>query len=472
MPFLVRRTASAAWIHRVGVVAVVPRTVVLAAVVGAAVVLSAAPAEAQNFGPCMRNAIESGPMGSGGALDSTQPGQIGTFIPPNSMVGEARNCAEQASASIFLGAGGLAWQLFYAIAVIIVVWTGIQIMFGGAFGIGEVINLVMLIGVPFAILRYYNTPAPVDLWGAYTFPDLVTRGATTIAQQLVTGAFSQFAGQVAQAFRDIWALIFVKQVVQTANDVAQAATGPAASGGIISWFGGLVDSAVSAIFTPVMSFISSVVLSLVAVLLLGVVFVAVVLAALVAYCSYLWAHVSILVAVFIGPIFVPFIMVPQLSFLFWGWFKSLLGAAVHCMIAAAVFVTVTQLLLSPLNRFVAIMAQLADGRTGDGLFLGRLFDATSTWLLEAIPIALIAILAAFKIGSITSMIMNSGSMPSAGIQERVRGMGNLASVGRSIGSMGGAGAAARAASPAMGAARAGMAVKTAGASIVLSQATK
>ncbi len=457
------------------------RGLLAAGVLAAAAVLVPEPAAAQgvDFGTCLRTEIDAGPMGPGGALDPSDPGTIGVMVPPTSMVGAARVCAEQASAAIFLAPDGLAWVLFYSFALIIVVWTGLQIMFGGQFGIGEVVNLAMLIGFPFAILTWYAVPAPLEVWGPFTFTDLVTTGATTIARDLIDGAFREFASQVAQTFGNVWRYLLT---VDTAERVAEVAS--EGDGGEGNWATRLWErvASVASAVANLSGFLSRLINSIVTFFLMGIMLLVLVLLiiipAVVAYCSYLWGHVAILAAVFLGPIFVPFVMIPQLSFLFWGWFKSLLGAAVHTMVAAAVFVTVSQILLMPLARFSTMATQrLGSGDDEDAM---APLGALAGWFFETIPLVLVAMLGAFKIGEITSMIMNAGPMPSSGLGDRLRGaqqMRGMASGARGA-LAGGRGAlaargAAGAASAAGGAAAAATgvgAVVAAGA--VLSQATK
>ncbi len=469
------------------------RGLLAAGVLAAAVVLVPEPAAAQgvDFGACLRTEIDAGPMGPGGTLDPSDPGTIGVMVPPTSMVGAARVCAEQASAAIFLGPGGLAWVLFYAFALIIVVWTGLQIMFGGQFGIGEVVNLAMLIGFPFAILTWYAVPAPLEVWGPVTFTDLVTTGATTIALDLIDGAFREFAGQVAETFGNVWRYLFL---VDAAERVQEAAS--EGDGGEGGWFSKFIDSQISgglgglaagasnaasnavSVLTDPWGFVVRLFNMIVSFFLMGIMLLVLVLLviipAVVAYGSFLWGHVAILAAVFLGPIFVPFVMIPQLSFLFWGWFKSLLGAAVHTMVAAAVFVTVSQMLLMPLHRFRTMAMEgvrLDDGDVASPL------GALAGWFFETIPLVLIAMLGAFKIGEITSMIMNAGPMPSSGLGDRLRGaqqMRGMASGARGALAGGRGALAARGAAGAAGGAAAAAtgvgAVIAAGA--VLSQATK
>ncbi len=471
------------------------RGLVAAGLLAAAAVLAPELAVAQgvDFGACLRTEIDAGPMGPGGALDPSDPGTIGVMVPPTSMVGAARVCAEQASAAIFLAPDGLAWVLFYSFALIIVVWTGLQIMFGGQFGIGEVVNLAMLIGFPFAILTWYAVPAPLEVWGQFTFTDMVTTGATTIARDLIDGAFTAFASQVAETFGNVWEYLFLVDAAERVQEVASEGDG-GEGGGFVNWLDSQTGGAVSAgaamlssasnavsvvtdpwgfvvrLFNMILSFVLMGIMLLVFVLLI-------IIPAVVAYGSYLWGHVALLAAVFLGPIFVPFVMIPQLSFLFWGWFKSLLGAAVHTMVAAAVFVTVSQMLLMPLHRFRTMAMEgvrLDDGDVASPL------AALAGWFFETIPLVLIAMLGAFKIGEITSMIMNAGPMPSSGLGDRLRGaqqMRGMASGARGALAGGRGALAARGAAGAAGAAGGAAAAATGvgavvAAGAVLSQATQ
>ena len=396
------------------------------------------------------------------------------------MIGQARGCAESASATIFLGPGGIAWTLYNAIALIIVVWTGLQIMFSGQFGIGEVVNLVFLLGVPYAILTYYSTPAPTGLWGSFTFTDMITRGGTELAQDMLSGAWSDFTREVVGMFEYLWNKLLMESSLTEVAGITNQTEG--ASGGS-NWFmdiitlpGRAIDAIFGVVFNAV-SFIFHLILSIVVMILMVLV---IIIPAIVAYCSYLWGHVSMIAAVFIGPLFVPFMMVPQLSFLFWGWFKMLLGAAVHTMVAAATFVTVAQILLMPVRRFVALAGDMGvtsqSGILDPVIFIAAFFG----WLIESMPLIVIAFLGAFKIGELTSMIMNSGPMPSAGLGDRIRGAQSLqkgaGAAGRMMGGLGGGAGAARgaasAAGMAAGVATAGVATAAIAGAQVVSQATK
>lgn len=57
------------------------------------------------------------------------------------------------------------------------------------------------------------------------------------------------------------------------------------------------------------------------------------------------------VAVLVGPVFIPFFLVPQLDWLFWGWLKSLLQYAFYQVIAQAFVFVFGSFLTNFLNAF-------------------------------------------------------------------------------------------------------------------------
>ena len=201
-----------------------------------------------------------------------------------------------------------------------------------------------------------------------------------------------------------------------------------------------------------------------------------------AYCSYLWGYFSLLVAIILGPLLIPWVLIPQLQFLAWGWFRTLLGAGVHMMVAGACFAVVAQILMIPIIRFSTLVT-LANSQPvveavsvhPVGLLAGTAGVALAAGLAaitESLPLILVAYLGAFKIGEITGMIMNGGSMPASGIGDRMRSMGSMRSTGRSLGAIAGRGAATAAAGAAAGAATGGAGLAAVAAGRVLSQTTR
>ena len=57
----------------------------------------------------------------------------------------------------------------------------------------------------------------------------------------------------------------------------------------------------------------------------------------------MWAQMALSIALLLGPVFIPWLVVPQLSFLFWGWLRTVLVYSLYGAVAGAVFRVVTEL---------------------------------------------------------------------------------------------------------------------------------
>ncbi len=418
------------------------------------------------IGVCMRTNATAFQSGGDLAPDGDVRGV--SLIAPDSLVQSAVQCAESFAAGTLVPIGMQLWQ---GLAIIITIWTGIQMMFGGGFAIGEVVSLILLLGFPYAVLTFYNTDVGTP-WGNMTFSGMVTGMGREVSTRLVDGAFETLLDTFTHTWTQIWSMESMRQAVTAGYQTDED------GGGWLSTLGSMLN---------VVGWIEEFVRNLLAtfqLLLVGfLVVLLLIIPAIVAYCSYLWGYLSILVAIVLGPLLIPWFVVPQLQFLAWGWFRSLLGAAVHLMVAGAVFAVVAQILAIPLMR-VADMATQERGDSAALAFDVGVFAVTGGWffsamevIVESLPLIVVAYLGAFKIGEIASMIMNGGSMPGSGIGERMSGMRNMGRLGRS------APGAARAAGGMAGRAGTAMAGKAAAvatgvgavavaAHAVMSQATK
>ena len=146
-----------------------------------------------------------------------------------------------------------------------------------------------------------------------------------------------------------------------------------------------------------------------------------------AYFAYLWGYFSIIVATLIGPVLVPFILFPQTDFLFWGWVRSLFSATVQVVVGGGVFALIGQLMLVPMRRYSNAMELMMQA---DSFALGVIFSRGMSMVLEFLPLFIVAFLAAGKVSEITSMVLTGGSVPSAGLSDRMRGAGQA---GRAVG---------------------------------------
>jgi type IV secretory pathway VirB6-like protein len=62
-----------------------------------------------------------------------------------------------------------------------------------------------------------------------------------------------------------------------------------------------------------------------------------------------YGFIATAVCVLVGPVFIPFFIVPKLEWLFWGWFRCFIQYAFYQVIAAAVVFVIGNLILGILN---------------------------------------------------------------------------------------------------------------------------
>jgi len=79
--------------------------------------------------------------------------------------------------------------------------------------------------------------------------------------------------------------------------------------------------------------------------------VALIVAMAVAFAVISFGYVATAIAVLLGPIFIPFFIVPHLEWLFWGWFKSLVQYAFYPVVANAYFFVFGNLLIRFFDRY-------------------------------------------------------------------------------------------------------------------------
>jgi len=107
----------------------------------------------------------------------------------------------------------------------------------------------------------------------------------------------------------------------------------------------------------------------------------------------------------LGPVFIPFFIVPQLDWLFWGWLKAFIQYSFYQVVAAAVLYIVSQF------TFGIIHAQI------NGLI-------SATDLLKISPVLLVTYIAAIyaivKVPTLTSHIFSgTAGASAAGLFDRI-----------------------------------------------------
>lgn len=248
-------------------------------------------------------------------------------------------------------------HLFRMLATILVVWYGIKSALSAAggrhFHFDSFASLLLTISFGFGMVNYYATPIPGV--GA-SFHNLVTDEAEFLANRINQAELETIVSEVA--------------------DFEVRLDSP-------GWG----------------DFLGTVIYVVVTILLAAAQAVAIVVIA--------YGFIATAVCVLVGPIFIPFFIVPRMEWLFWGWFRCFMQYAFYQVVAAAVVYVIGNLLLGVLHLPPA----------------GTLSTAQ---LIAWFPVLLITFLAGIyallKIPALTSHIFSGGSGgSSAGILGQVLG---------------------------------------------------
>lgn len=245
-------------------------------------------------------------------------------------------------AALFQGVGQ---NLFRGLATIILAWFGIKTALeAGDFLAGmhfsRFASLVIMISFGFAMINYYSTPIP---------------GIGTDFHHLITNETLYLSKAIGNAQLD--------QIAQDVDYVRANLVTPGITDILAIFFYGLTI-----------------------LLLAGCEAVAIIVTA--------FGLVATSVCALVGPIFIPFFIVPKLDWLFWGWLKCFIQYAFYQVVAAAVIFII--------------------GNFFTGIIHAQITGALSpTDLIKAFPLivvtALAAIYAIIKIPMLTSHIFSGSS---------------------------------------------------------------
>lgn len=191
-------------------------------------------------------------------------------------------------------------NLFRMFATILIVWYGVKSALAAAggkspFHFDNFATLLLTISFGFAMVNYYSTPIP---------------GIGTSFHNLVTDEAQFLASRIDQA--------------QLQTVVARVAD-----------FESRIDS------PGVADFLGTIIYAIVMILLAAAQAIAIVVIA--------YGFIATAVCVLVGPVFIPFFIVPKLEWLFWGWFKCFIQYAFYQVIASAVLFVIANLILGILG---------------------------------------------------------------------------------------------------------------------------
>jgi TrbL/VirB6 plasmid conjugal transfer protein len=191
-------------------------------------------------------------------------------------------------------------NLFRSFATILLVWYGIKSALSAASGkypfhFDNFASLLLTVSFGFAMVNYYRAPIPGV---GMSFHNLVTNEAQFLSSQIDQAELQTVVGQVA--------------------DFESRMDSP-------TW-GDILGTAVYVIVTLLLASAQAVAIVVIA-----------------------YGFIATAVCVLVGPIFVPFFIVPKMEWLFWGWFRCFIQYAFYQVIAAAVVFIIGNLMLGALR---------------------------------------------------------------------------------------------------------------------------
>ena len=264
----------------------------------------------------------------------------------------------------------LGLQLWGALAAVMVAWTGLKIAFSGTFQPWDIVKLVIGIAIPRTLLHYYLVPIPgVGL----TFPAMVAGGGIWLQ-----GLF--LSDVVSAGYTEMTALV----------QAYSAHLGAAwSTGNLLS----VVTSGATVIFSSLVTLVmgASIVLCLLALFC-------------VTYAQVIWAQVAIAMAILLGPVFIAFLLFEPLSFLFWGWFRTMLVYTLYGVVAGAVL----RIFMGVGLGYITTYAETLMG-TGTA-------DPFELWLWAVVlmPLVVSGLMAGLKVGELASMLVSGSGSAGSG----------------------------------------------------------
>jgi hypothetical protein len=226
-------------------------------------------------------------------------------------------------------------NLFRGFALILIAWTGVQIALssasGGSVRFDKFAGLLMSIAFVFAMLKYYETPLPGI---GRSFHSLITDQGADLAAQIEAKSTEDIAKKIAEVY-----------------EAMESPTGPSIFDAmqLVRYYGIVI----------VLSFAQAAILGVIS-----------------------FGFVAAAVCVLVGPVFIPFFLVPHMEWMFWGWFKTLVQYAFYPVVGNAFVYVYGQLMLN----FFEVHKPPYDASMIAGLFLQVMLMAIAfVWGVLKVP---------------------------------------------------------------------------------------
>lgn len=189
-------------------------------------------------------------------------------------------------------------DIFRGLAVILIVWFGIKSALSasqghGGFHFARFADLILMIAFGLGMLTYYSTPIPGT---SYSFSDLITKEGLQLSAQIESKQ--------------------TQTIADTITNAEQQLGSPPGSFNIL-------EDLTSLLITLILAAMEA-----------------------TAFCVIAYGYVAAAVCVLIGPIFIPWFIVPKMDWLFWGWLKAFIGFSFYQVIASAFIFVFAKVLTS------------------------------------------------------------------------------------------------------------------------------
>ena len=197
---------------------------------------------------------------------------------------------------VFLATGQ---HMFNVFATVLVIWEGLQVALGGMFRADRFARLILALALTGAMIHFYDRPFPgVGL----SFHKIITDTGSNLAEQIDERSAEEVGTKIANA----------------------------QNGLLVPIGGGMFD------LSPIIYYYASVLLmSGAQVALLGII---------------AFGFVAVGCIVLVGPVFIPFFLVPKLDWIFWGWLKALIQYSFYPVFANAFVLVFGQIWLNFFNQ--------------------------------------------------------------------------------------------------------------------------
>ena len=285
------------------------------------------------------------------------------------------------AAAPLLDEGLILWR---GLSLIIVVWTGLKISFSGSIVPWDVARLVIGLWIPWVMLRFYVDPVPGT---AFSFPMTITAGANWLGRdfqsdvvQVLQGTLTALIDDYQARFTAAWSSMSLLSLFRTGS---------------------------SALFTFAGSFGAAAFLILALILIFAI-----------SMAQVVWATIAISILIFLGPMFIPWLVFEPMAFLFWGWFRALFTYALYSVIVGA--------LLRVWGGIATGYVTTLSATTLDFSSLGW----ASLWVVGVIPLLIAAVLSALKVSELAGALVTGGGGGGSGFLGLIGAGGAAAAGGR------------------------------------------